>query len=220
MELSPESAKHVAQVLRMEIGDQFVLTDGKGTKASVEIETLGKRDCHVRILEREIVENPNPSVYLAISFTKNNTRMEWLLEKITEIGIRGIYPIQSHRSERKEIKKERYHKKLVSAMLQSQQYHLPPLHEPMTFTEILKLEFDNKLIAHCEKEIIRKEIVECQDLVKGSTLICIGPEGDFTIEEIEEALQQNFKSVSLGKNRLRTETAGLVAVTLLNYYVP
>lgn len=218
MELSQETAKHVAQVLRMKVGDQFVLTDGLGTKATVEIDTISKRDCSVRVIEKEVVENQNPDLSLAISFTKNNSRMEWLLEKITEIGVRNIYPIQTSRSEKSILKIERFKKKLVSAMLQSQQYHLPELHEPIDFDKLIKQDFDAKLIAHCESTISREQLINSTE--NNSTVIAIGPEGDFTTDEVEQALQQNFKSVTLGNNRLRTETAGLVAVTLLNQYAP
>jgi len=217
MELSSETAKHVSQVLRMKEGDQFVLTDGKGTKAKVEIESLAKRSCTVRVLESALIKNENPAIHLAISFTKNNTRMEWLLEKITEIGVHSIYPMITNRSERKEIKTERFQKKLISAMLQSQQYHFPVLYEPQPFNKIIAQTFDNKLIAHCDSNIERHAISNSTFNIQHSTLIAIGPEGDFTNEEIKLALQQNFKSISLGKNRLRTETAGLVAVTLLHH---
>lgn len=216
MQLSPETAKHVSQVLRMKQGDQFVLTNGKGIKATVEIDSINKRDCTVKILEQEVIKNQNPNIHLAISFTKNNTRMEWLLEKITEIGVHSVYPIITKRSERKEMKTARFSKKLISAMLQSQQYHLPNLHDPIFFKELCSQEFDNKFIAHCENEINKEQLNQVQ--LNSSTIIAIGPEGDFTTEEIEQALQQNFKSVSLGNNRLRTETAGLVAVTLLHNY--
>lgn len=218
MELSTETAKHVIQVLRMKVGDQFVLTNGKGLKSLVEVETISKRNCTVRIVEEEQIENQNPRIHLAISFTKNNARMEWLLEKITEIGVRSIYPLLTKRSERKEIKADRFQKKLISAMLQSQQYHLPILHEPTTFSELIAMQFDNKFIAHCEEGINRIELSNAKLNTNNSTLIAIGPEGDFTPKEIEDALQQNFKSVRLGKNRLRTETAGLVSVTLLHHY--
>jgi 16S rRNA (uracil1498-N3)-methyltransferase len=215
--LSPETAKHVTQVLRMKEGEHCLLTDGNGIKATVQISTISKRTCEVRVLKKEEITNSNPDIHLAISFTKNNARMEWLLEKITEIGVRSIYPIITNRSERKEIKAERFNKKLISAMLQSQQYHLPIIHEPVYFNEFVSIKYDNKFIAHCESSINRKQLNKSTK--NNSTIIAIGPEGDFTIEEIEQALQQNFKSVSLGKNRLRTETAGLVAVTLLHQNV-
>ncbi len=102
-------------------------------------------------------------------------------------------------------------------MLQSQQYYLPILHQPIAFDELMKKDFDNKLIAHCEEDISRSKINNFQLSTLNSQLIAIGPEGDFTLEEIKLAVQQNFKSISLGKNRLRTETAGLVAVTLLQH---
>ena len=219
MELSLVTAKHVSQVLRMQERDRLLLTDGKGTKAIVEISELNKKTCSVNVVNSQNVENPNPDISLAISFTKNNNRMEWLLEKITEIGVRNIYPIITKRSERKEIKLERFQKKMISAMLQSQQYFLPILHKELAFSNLLNLDFDTKLIAHCDTNLQREPLIMDSKLkTNNSKLIIIGPEGDFTTEEIQQALQQNFKSITLGKNRLRTETAGLVAVTLLNHY--
>ncbi len=218
MDLSYETAKHVSQVLRMQVGDQFILTDGKGKKAIAEISILGKRACSVRVLKQEIVKHTNPDIHLAISFTKNSARMEWLLEKITEIGVRSIYPLLTSRTEKKEIKTARFQKKLISAMLQSRQYYLPTLQPPIPLTDLSSISFDQKFIAHCDESIERIDLGSDQIKVGNSQLICIGPEGDFSLKEIEYALQQNFKSVTLGNNRLRTETAGLVAVTLLHHY--
>ncbi len=216
-ELSQETARHVTQVLRMKVGELLILTNGKGTKATVEIESSSKRLCSVKLIKEEQLENQNPDIHLAISFTKNNARMEWLLEKITEIGVRSIYPIITNRSERKEIKAERFQKKLISAMLQSQQFHLPVLHNPISFEKLIEQDFGQKFIAHCESGFEKIELSNSKFNTKNSKLITIGPEGDFTTKEIELALQQNFMSISLGNNRLRTETAGLVAVTLLHH---
>lgn len=226
MSLSPETARHVSQVLRMKMGDQFILTNGKGIRATVEVQNMSRKDCTVKVLDQETVHNPNPSIHLAIAFTKNNTRMEWLLEKITEIGVHSIYPLMAHRSEKKEFKAERFQKKLISAMLQSQQFHLPVLHEPISFNQLITLQqvqdnmgYRNKFIAHCEEDVQREPLALYQTAQhEGPALVVIGPEGDFTSDEIEQALQHNFKSISLGNNRLRTETAGLVAVTLLHHY--
>ncbi len=215
MELSEESAKHIVRVLRMQVGDEFILTDGKGVKATARIKTTSKKSCMVEIVEREEVKDKNRKITLAISFTKNSARMEWLLEKITEVGVTEIIPLISKRSERSKIKHERFNKILISAMLQSQQYYLPKLHEPTIFEEVLNIEAENKLIAHCEHDLTKAQLNNSTN--HNSTIILIGPEGDFTTEEIEQASQQNFKSVSLGNNRLRTETAGLVAVTLLQH---
>lgn len=215
MELSEESAKHIVRVLRMQVGDALILVNGKGVKATATIKAVGKKSCTVDILKREEVKDKNRNIILAISFTKNSARMEWLLEKITEIGVAEIIPLITKRSERTKIKQERLDKIIISAMLQSQQYHLPKLHEPKSFDEVLKIEADNKLIAHCEESFEKEQLNNSTK--DHSTIILIGPEGDFTPEEIAQALQQKFKSVRLGNNRLRTETAGLVAVTLLQH---
>lgn len=217
MLLSDESAKHIVRVLRMQVGDKLILTDGKGTKARAQIIETSKTKCKVFIEELQHHEQHPSNVSLGISFTKNSARMEWLFEKATEIGIKEIFPMLTNRTERTKLKRERYEKIFVSAMLQSQQSFVPLLHNPIAFDELIKKEYNQKLIAHCEVGLERMEINHCQPSAFKSQLILIGPEGDFTSQEIEAALQQNFKSVSLGKNRLRTETAGLVAVTLLSY---
>ena len=156
----------------------------------------------------------NYHLHIAIAPTKNMDRYEWFLEKATEIGIDEITPIICEHSERKVITTERCNRILLSAMKQSLKYHLPKLNEAITLKDFLKQDFEgNKYIAHCEegnKTELRTEIKEER------TLILIGPEGDFSPTEIEMALQNQFKAVSLGTSRLRTETAGLVAVHTIN----
>ncbi|MGZ8545597.1 MAG: RsmE family RNA methyltransferase, partial [Flavisolibacter sp.] len=151
---------------------------------------------------------------IGISLVKNLSRFEWFLEKATEIGITGIYPMICSRTEKESFRYDRMHQILVSAMLQSQQSFLPVLHEPRPFNSCLQLPFDIKLIAHClpdQKTMLSPEMLAPYS----SRLVLIGPEGDFTPEEINAALSKQYAPVALGKNRLRTETAALYSAVML-----
>jgi 16S rRNA (uracil1498-N3)-methyltransferase len=216
MPLSAENLRHVVQVLRMKINDTFLLTDGNGLECIATIAEINKKNCFINITQKNIIPYKKPEVNLAIAFTKNNNRMEWLLEKITEIGITNIYPLQTKRAEQLYLKKDRLQHILVSAMCQSKQYYLPILHDVHTIDQLLKIEKpQQKFIAHCIDNNDKKTILQlCKPLQ--DRLVLIGPEGDFTQQEIELCLQHHFVPVTLGDTRLRTETAGLVAVTLLN----
>jgi 16S rRNA (uracil1498-N3)-methyltransferase len=147
---------------------------------------------------------------LAVAPTKMNERYEWFLEKATEIGIQEITPIICEHSERKVIKTDRFQKILESAMKQSLHYYLPKLNEPIAYKDFIKKEFNGqKFIAHCEetdKKSLKNELEVCEDVT-----ILIGPEGDFSIKEIQLAIESSFIPVSLGNTRLRTETAAIVA---------
>ena len=213
--LTAEESKHAIKVLRKKEGDMLNFTDGKGNLFIAEITIADNRKTSVRIIKSE--QKPkqhNYHLHIAISPTKNMDRFEWFLEKATEIGIDEITPIICSRSERKILKKERCNRIMLSSMKQSLKFHLPKLNEAIDLKEFLKQDFNgNKYIAHCEKT----EKVALKDAeLKENTLILIGPEGDFSLNEIEIALQNTFKAVSLGTSRLRTETAGIVAVHTLN----
>lgn len=215
-ELDEPTSKHCVQVLRMAEGERLVLTDGMGTRLVAAILVPHKRHCRVRVLERSVAEPRPCSFSLAIGFTKNSSRNEWLLEKATEMGIEHILPIRSARTEREKFKPERLNNILVSAMLQSQQYYLPRLHEPVDLSEWLPRSGDGqKLLAHCLSERERTPLL--QAMAPGrDTIVLIGPEGDFTPAEIDLALAHGFLPISLGEKRLRTETAGLYVCTLFN----
>ena len=217
--LNESTSKHCIHVLRMQIGDSVMLTDGKGLNIKATIAAPDRKHCSVQVVARKTEQNLAPYFSLGISFTKNNSRNEWLLEKATEMGICNIYPLITQRSEREKIKPERLHNILVSAMLQSQQCFLPTLHETMTLTHFLKHEVDilsssQLLIAHCLEE--EKNTLLSSYEVGKNALVLIGPEGDFSNEEVDLCLQNGFKAVSLGQHRLRTETAGLYACTIFN----
>jgi len=213
--LSAEESKHATKVLRKKEGDILNFTDGKGAFYKAEITVADSRKCRLKVVNTEQKEKQhNYHLHIAIAPTKNMDRFEWFLEKATEIGIDEITPIICSRSERKVIKTERCNRILLSAMKQSLKFHLPKLNEAISFNDFLKKDFQcNKYIAHCEqgnKTELGKENTE------QSTLVLIGPEGDFSASEIEIAIKNQFKAVSLGTSRLRTETAGLVAVHTIN----
>ena len=213
--LSAEESKHATKVLRKKEGDILNFTDGKGGLYKAEITVADSRKCRLKVVSTEQKKKQhNNHLHIAIAPTKNMDRFEWFLEKATEIGIDEITPIICSRSERKVIKTERCNRILLSAMKQSLKFHLPKLNEAITLNDFLKKDFQgNKYIAHCE-DGKKKELKTVNKTDK--YLILIGPEGDFTQKEIDLVLQNQFKAVSLGTSRLRTETAGIVAVHTIN----
>jgi 16S rRNA (uracil1498-N3)-methyltransferase len=215
--LDEATSKHIVQVLRMKNGEQLQLTNGKGVLFTCEIKDDNRKKCTVSVVQKSETGNPKPEIVIAISLLKNTTRFEWFLEKATEIGVTGIIPLICERTEKTTFKMERMNNILVSAMLQSQQCWLPVLHEPVKFANMQmdKWATGQKLIAHCETEATKELLTNKLINQLTNKLICIGPEGDFTKQEIEWALKNNFMPVSLGNTRLRTETAGMVAATLL-----
>jgi 16S rRNA (uracil1498-N3)-methyltransferase len=211
--LNEDTSKHVINVLRMQKGEELLLTDGKGQKAKATIIDDNRKRCVVEIFSIEKNEKRLPNITIAISIIKNSSRFEWFLEKATEIGINEIIPLICERTEKEKFRYDRMNGILISAMLQSQQTWLPVLHQPTSFQDVVKNAAQQQgFIAHCLPEGKR----QLSSLVTHhSTIILIGPEGDFTQKEIDFALQNNFDPVGLGDTRLRTETAGLVAATLL-----
>lgn len=214
--LDENTSKHIVQVLRMHNGEQLQLTNGKGGLFICEIIDDNRKKCVVKILNHSLLPPHNLTISIAISLLKNTTRFEWFLEKATEIGVTEIIPVICERTEKIAFKFERLNTILVSAMLQSQQCWLPLLHQPIAYSKFTKQPFKKtiKFIAHCESQET-KQLLTSHHSPLTKKLICIGPEGDFTKAEIELALQHNFASVSLGNRRLRTETAGIVALVML-----
>lgn len=210
-ELPEEEAGHCIRVLRLGEGDEILLTDGKGSFYKAAISRAHPKHCEVSILESW--KQPtlwNFQLHIAVAPTKNMDRMEWFTEKATEIGLDAITCLNCRFSERKEIKPVRLEKILVSAMKQSQKATLPRFAGMTDFRTFINQPFEGrKFIAHCEEgnKILLKQTYQPGE----NALILIGPEGDFSPEEIELALQQGFEPISLGESRLRTETAALVA---------
>jgi len=214
--LDEDTSRHMVQVLRMKEGEMLNLTDGKGSLITAQIADAHKKHCSVRIIDTRHTTHNSRKVTIAISLLKNTSRFEWFLEKATEIGVSEIIPLICERTEKQKFRYDRMKGICISAMLQSQQTWLPILHEPKAFSQLAIEQFDDqqKFIAHCE-ESSQKNNLSTFQLLNHSTIL-IGPEGDFTIPEIEFALQHQFIPITLGKTRLRSETAGIVAVTFLN----
>ncbi|HLO81986.1 MAG TPA: RsmE family RNA methyltransferase [Chitinophagaceae bacterium] len=216
-ELEEETMRHMVQVLRMKVDDQLKLTNGQGLSATALIETVSKKHCTVRVVETEHTPPVQHRITIAISPLKNPSRFEWFLEKSAETGIARIVPLICSRTEKQHIKKERWNSILVSAMLQSQQSWVTEIGDAEAFIKFISAGRETqRYIAHC----MEGEKAELQQLVEKehqSSLILIGPEGDFTAQEVELALAAGFKPVSLGHTRLRTETAGITAAILLSH---
>lgn len=217
--LPEDTAKHIGQVLRMQVGEAIQLTDGKGMLADCRLSKAEKKRVEVLVERVEEIPVAHPALQLAIAFTKNASRNEWLLEKATELGIRRITPLITERSVKERIRPERWNAILTSAMLQSKQCWLPQLDHPTTLTELLSHKDAAMFMAHCMEGSPRTPIF--QALKKGQNVVMmIGPEGDFSPAELTLATAAGAVSVSLGTNRLRTETAALAAIThfyLLNH---
>jgi len=212
--LNEEQSKHIIQVLRMQKEEEILLTDGRGTKAHSVITDDHRKRCEVKIISVEKEEGLLPKVSIAISLIKNASRFEWFLEKATEIGVNEIIPIICTRTEKEKFRVDRLQNILISAMLQSQQCWLPVLHEPIEFKKLVEENKDHqKFIAHCLLQ--QKQQLHSALSIQNNSVMLIGPEGDFTEDEIQFALGKNFQAVALGDTRLRTETAGIVAAVLL-----
>ena len=205
-----EESKHIVKVLRKKDNDILHITNGLGTIFTCEITLASDTKCTVKIISSEKQKATRYNLHLAVAPTKMNERYEWFLEKATEIGIHEITPIICEHSERKIIKTDRFDKLILSAMKQSNQSFLPKLNEPIAYKDFVKKTFEGqKFIAHCEeldKKSLKNELKPNQNIV-----ILIGPEGDFSVKEIQLALENKFIPVSLGETRLRTETAAVVA---------
>lgn len=214
--LDETESKHAIRVLRLQKGDQVQVVDGKGGFYLTEIADANPKKCRLTTVNSTLDFGKRDfHLHIAIAPTKNIDRFEWFLEKATEIGIDEITPLLTSHSERKTVNPDRLAKILVSAMKQSLKAFLPQLNELTSFKElVVSNKTENKYIAYCDD--IQK--IHLKDLAtKGSnSLILIGPEGDFSPEEVKLAIENGFKVVSLGESRLRTETAGIVACHIVN----
>jgi 16S rRNA (uracil1498-N3)-methyltransferase len=211
-------SRHLTQVLRRKVGDIVQFTDGQGHLFSGEIIEVGKRNCGVMIQQTTTNFEARPfRLHIAIAPTKNMDRLEWFLEKATEIGIDEITPLICKRSERTVVKTERLKGVLASAMKQSLKAYLPIINEATDFSQFMKQNFaenEQRFIAYCndtERHPLSKMYEKSKNCV-----ILIGPEGDFTEAEVQMAFKKEFVGVSMGNSRLRTETAGVVACHTVN----
>lgn len=205
--LNEEESGHACRVLRMNVGDQLYLLNGKGDRFTSKILVAHPKKCQLEILSYECILADRPQIHIAIAPTKNMDRIEWFAEKATELGITKISLILCSNSERRQVKTERIQKVLIAAMKQSQRWFLPELSELTDLKSFIRSNPDG-FIAHC-KENAKVNLVNSS--FSGKEAILIGPEGDFSEEEIHLALENGYKPITLGDNRLRTETAGLYA---------
>ncbi|RZK76740.1 MAG: 16S rRNA (uracil(1498)-N(3))-methyltransferase [Pedobacter sp.] len=216
--LNEEESRHCVKVLRLVIGAQVYLIDGKGGLYKAEIISETKRNVGLKVLESTKEYNKrNHHLHIAVAPTKNIDRIEWFLEKATEIGIDEITPIICDRSERRVIKEDRLNKVITAAVKQSLQAYHPVLNPQVNLSDFLNMPRDsNKMIAHCISEASRQYIDQVARPKQRYTIL-IGPEGDFTPDEISLALRCGYKPLTLGNTRLRTETAALEACFEVNY---
>ncbi len=219
-DLPDEEMQHAVRVLRLGVGDELFLMDGKGTFCQAEITEADKRHCRYRLVKKLPQTRAWTGwLHLAMAPTKNMVRTEWLAEKATEIGFDELTFLRCQFSERTSLKEERIDKILVSAMKQSRKAWKPVLHGMTDFKAFVQQDFPGrKYICHCyEQDDLKPKVLLKEVLTEGEdALVLIGPEGDFSVEEIKLAEQVGFVPVSLGTSRLRTETAALVAVHLMH----
>jgi 16S rRNA (uracil1498-N3)-methyltransferase len=215
--LNEEESRHAVKVLRLSVGDLLNVVDGKGGFYTCKVKSNHGKKCELNIVEeKQEFGKQDFCIHLIIAPTKNMDRMEWMLEKCVEIGIDEISFIQTRYSERKEIKTQRLEKIAIGAMKQSQKAYLPKINEMISWKEFLKINLpqSQKMIAHLEEG--DRKLIQHFAKPKEKYTILIGPEGDFSQEEINQALKKGFQPVTLGNSRLRTETAGLVACHTLS----
>lgn len=219
-ELPEEEAKHAVKVLRLQSGDRMVLVDGEGGLFDVEVSVASGKHCMYNILETLPYEREwRGRISLAIAPTKMMDRIEWMAEKATEIGFDEISFLDCKFSERKTLRTDRVERIVVSAMKQSHKACKPVVNEMCSFKDFITKEREGrKFIAHCYAEVDRKDLFDELATIDAETpvTVLVGPEGDFSIDEVKLAMDHGYESISLGRSRLRTETAGLSAVMMAN----
>lgn len=217
--LEKEESTHLIKVLRKKKGDHVLFTDGKGILFTCEILENNLKHTKLRVLNKKVQPKHDYYLHIAISPTKNIDRIEWFIEKSTELNIDEITPIICGNSERKSINIAKLSKIMISASKQSLSTHFPIINETINFTDFINSTTNfkgTKLIAHCNESLNKKGL---KFYLKPSEpyIIAIGPEGDFRNNEITLAQKENFHEISLGNKRLRTETAGLICVNYVNF---
>jgi 16S rRNA (uracil1498-N3)-methyltransferase len=212
--LDGDESHHASRVLRLTKGDLIIITNGRGFLVEARITSIDRDACNFEIVETLPAKPKDYAIHLAVAPTKNSDRMEWLVEKVTEIGIDSITMVQCARSERKHISNDRLMKMAVSAMKQSQHPWLPQINPLVPFKEFIKTKYDQNFICYVDQG--NPDQLKNLASPKKSYGLLIGPEGDFTDEEISLAVSLGWKKVSLGTTRLRTETAALVGCVALS----
>ena len=215
--LPKEESKHAVKVLRLQEGDLLAITNGIGDIFTAKITFANQKKCEVEIIETEHFERKKFRIHIAVAPTKLNDRYEWMLEKMTEMGVDEITPIICQRSERKVLKLDRMERIIVSAVKQSWKAYKPVINEPIKYSEFIKnAQFDQQFIAHCNSGCGSDEHLKTMASSNNSIGVLIGPEGDFTETEVALATESGWVKTRLGSARLRTETAALVACFTLN----
>ena len=202
-------SKHLSKVVRKQIGDTITIVNGVGYRFEATLTSVHDKQCTAVVNQCEKIASDPYHLHIFIAPTKSNDRMEWFVEKATEIGVHAITPIICQRSERKVVKQERLQKIAIAAMKQSLGAYLPVIHPSCDFLTTLKQLEGKAFIAHCQDT--KKMTLDSQVLTHQSISIFIGPEGDFSAEEIKAAADANVTPITLGTKRLRTETAGIIA---------
>ena len=215
--LDDDTSKHIWQVLRMQEGDRIALTDGKGNIAEGNLLAVERHKSKVSLDKISFQDRQSEALHLCVGFTKNNNRNEWMLEKATELGVKAIIPISATRSEKAHFRIDRWQKILMSAILQSRQHYLPHLADMTSLRDALKqfAHLPQKFVGHCYN--MESRIPMASVMKPGlETVLLIGPEGDFTEDEVKLCEEYGFVPVSLGRQRLRTETAAITACAFFN----
>ena len=211
--LNGDEAQHCVKVLRKRAGDKIFVTDGNGALHTCIIKDITKSECNAEIISTEEYDKPLYNLTIAICPTKKQSRIEWFVEKAVEIGVSRIILIQTQRTEKSRIKEARLHKIIVSAMKQSKNLYLPEIILNQYWNELIRNnDFGQRYIAHCEDPKTHLAKI-CEP--KKDCIVAIGPEGDFTSQEIEDAVALGWREINLGNSRLRTETAGVVVASIL-----
>lgn len=215
-ELDPEESRHLTKVLRKSVGDTVYFTDGKGGLFACRIEEITSKKTLLSVVDKQSIPHEDFRIHLAIAPTKNQDRLEWMVEKITEIGCHEITFLKTSHTEKTYLKLDRLEKKIISACKQSLKSWKPTLNDQVDYAAFInspQIQDYQKFIAYVDGT---NTALHTQAKRASSYLVLIGPEGDFSEDEIQQALAHGFSACSLGKSRLRTETAGLVAVHTLN----
>jgi len=214
VQMKGEEAKHISKVLRLQVGDQIAVIDGEGHKANCELLFVSPKMVSYVVRDWEELANHNPYISVVISPTKQMQRIEYAIEKITEIGVRHIYILITDNTQRKQVNVDRLEKKVIAALKQSQQSWKPQIRLIHTMDQIEE-DYAYKYVAYAE-EHSTLDIKTTEHSVEDKIVIAIGPEGDFTTAELQDLFRRGFKQVRLGPNRLRTETAVVYATTALH----
>lgn len=215
--LTEEESRHAIKVLRLRVGDTLHITDGRGNLHLCQVVSDSAKHCTVRVVESQSeFEKRNYSLTMAVAPTKNIDRYEWFLEKATEIGVDTFVALESAHSERRVVKPEREEKVVTAAVKQSLKAYHPAFEDMTPFKALVAREFSGrKFIAHCGEPVRGKSYLASTLNAGENALVLIGPEGDFSPEEVALAVENGFEEITLGTQRLRTETAAVVAVTMV-----